>query len=97
MPTRKEAEERIVAKSLEDAEFRSALMANPKAVLAQELGGELPDDIEIEVIEETDSKFYLVLPPVMVEEELSDEQLEAVAGGGCWIGGSDGCYFITRS
>ena len=101
MTTRKEAETKIVSKALEDADFRNNLKANTKAVLAQELGGEIPEGVEIEVLEETDSKLYLVLPPLMLEEELSDEELEAVAGGGCWIGASSGrggkCYFVTSS
>lgn len=97
MPSRQEAEQQIIMKSLEDASFRQQLKANPKAVLSQELGGQLPADVTIEVLEETPNKLYLVLPPMPVEEELSDEQLEAVAGGGCWIGASGGCIFVTRS
>ncbi len=36
-------------------------------------------DVDIHVLEETPSKFYLVLPVEKVE--LTDEQLDAVAGG----------------
>ena len=99
MPNRKESEQRIVSKALENAEFRKQLLANPKAVLSQELGGTIPDNIEVEVLEETDSKVYLVLPPVVVDEELSEEQLETVAGGGCWIitSGNRCAGFVTGS
>ena len=93
MSNRKEAETKIVIKSLENPEFRQQLLVNPKAVLSQELGQQIPDDISIEVLEETENKIYLVLPPAVVDEELSEKQLEAVAGGGCFISGA-GCYII---
>lgn len=91
MSNRKEAETKIVMKSLENPEFRQQLIANPKAVLSQELDQQIPDNITIEVLEETDQKIYLVLPPAPVEEELSEKQLEAVAGGNWVVVCGDGC------
>ncbi|MDB9513472.1 proteusin family RiPP peptide OspA [Kamptonema animale CS-326] len=98
MSTRKEAEEQLAIKALKDPSFREKLKANPKAVISEEFNTQVPDDLTIEVVEETATKMYLVLPaPEAVEEELSEEQLEAVAGGGCWIAGSRGCGFVTRT
>nr|QIZ85988.1 proteusin family (NHLP leader peptide) precursor [Oscillatoria sp. PCC 6602] len=98
MSTRKEAEEQLAIKALKDPSFRAKLKANPKAVIAEEFNTQVPDDLTIEVVEETATKMYLVLPaPEAVEEELSEEQLEAVAGGGCWIAASRGCAFVTRT
>jgi hypothetical protein len=37
----------------------------------------------VTVVENTDKLFHLVLPPVP-SDELSDEALDAVAGGGMW-------------
>jgi hypothetical protein len=93
MSTRQEIESQIAVKSLENSEFRQQLIANPKAMLLQELGQEIPDDISVEVLEETEKKIYLVIPPAVVSEELSEEQLEAVAGG-CWIvvSGKEKCF-----
>jgi hypothetical protein len=49
----------------------------------------------VTVVENTDKQFHLVLPPVPTDE-LSDEALDAVAGGGlrCWwekIGRNEYC------
>jgi hypothetical protein len=62
-------------------------MNNPKTAIAKELGQELPAELEFEVLEQTPTKLYLVLPmsesaEKSPNEELAEEQLEAVAGGG---------------
>jgi hypothetical protein len=51
--------------------------------LEQELGRGLPEGVKVRVVEESADTIYLVLPsgsPVGQGEELSDQQLEAVAG-----------------
>jgi len=40
----------------------------------------VPDGMAVTVVENTDKQFHLVLPPVP-SDELSDEALDAVAGG----------------
>lgn len=95
MSTRKEAEEQLAIKSLKDPSFREKLKANPKAVIAEEFNTQVPDELTIEVVEETATKMYLVLPAAeSVEEELSEEQLEAVAGGG-WVVRGRGWSFVS--
>ncbi|BAF60545.1 hypothetical protein PTH_2364 [Pelotomaculum thermopropionicum SI] len=79
--SRKEFEEQIIMKAQSDEDFRKALMDNPKEALGQ-LGVRVPDEIEIKVFEESPQVLYLVLP--LNPDELTDEQLEVVAGGaGC--------------
>jgi len=79
--TRKELKEQIIRKAQEDREFKKALVGNPKGAVEQ-LGVQLPEDVEVKVFEESAEVVYLVLP--VNPGELTGEQLDNVAGGtGC--------------
>lgn len=83
LQSRQELESQLIAKAWQDETFKQELITNPKAVFAKEMGQTLPENIEIRVLEETPTTFYIVVPKnPEVSEELSDEALEAVAGGG---------------
>ena len=73
----------IVAKALNDGNFKRSLLSNPRAVIGREMGFELPADLKIHVVEETPNALYVVLPHSAgaAGSELSDAELEAVAGG----------------
>lgn len=92
MKTRQE----IMARAAEDSSFRNQLKSDPKGTLERELGGTLPDNVKISVLEETPDQVYVVLP-AQGSKELSASELAGVAGGGCWIGASEGCYFVTTT
>jgi hypothetical protein len=86
---RAEMERGLIEKSLQDESLRQRLLADPRAALEEELGTRLPDNIEVRVVEETADTIYLVLPsasPVGESFELSDEELEVVAGAGSSAG-----------
>ena len=68
----------LMAKVWADAHFKAQLMVNPAATLKAE-GIDIPDGMEIRVLENTETVFHLVLP--VKPTELSDEELDAVAGG----------------
>lgn len=72
--TRKDLEIHLITRALKDEGFRQELIANPKAVVENELGAKLPEELEIKVMEETEDKLYMVLPcnpyPGLSEEEL---------------------------
>jgi hypothetical protein len=91
---RAELERRLIERSLEDEEFRRRLLDDPKGAVEQEIGTRLPQEIKLRVVEESPDTIYLVLPrslPLGGEgEELSDPELEAVAGGVDTM--SDACY-----
>jgi len=72
----------VIAKAWRDPAFKAELIANPGAALKAE-GIDVPAGMAVTVLENTDKQFHLVLPPVP-SDELSDEALDAVAGGGMW-------------
>ncbi len=79
--TRTSVEGELAVKAWKDEAFMKALKADPKAVINKEYGLQIPANVQVEVVEETPNKLYLRLPPNPSGLELSDEQLEAVAGG----------------
>jgi Nitrile hydratase, alpha chain len=89
---RAQMERRIVQRSIEDESFRQRLMDDPKGAVEEELGTQLPEEVRVVILEETADTVYLVLPgstSMAGREgvELSDRDLEAVAGGGDTWGG----------
>lgn len=79
--TRKEIEEKLIVKAWQDSSFKQELLSNPKSALEKE-GISLPESIEVRAVEESTNIFYLVIPvQPNTGEELSEAELEAVAGG----------------
>jgi hypothetical protein len=72
---------RLVARAWQDARFKQALLQDPRAVVEREFGTELPAEVSMQVVAEDAHTQYLVLPPALDDLELSDAQLEQVAGG----------------
>ena len=83
---RAQMERRIVQRSIEDDAFRQQLIEDPKGAVEQELETRLPEEVRVVTVEETADTIYLVLPstPIAGTEgvELSDRELESVAGAG---------------
>jgi Nitrile hydratase, alpha chain len=95
--TRREFELGLIEKAWKDDAFRQALVTDPQGAVERELGGKLPAGIQVKVLAESADTFYLVLPanPDRAPAgELTDQQLEAVAGG--WTGG-DSCGSCVHS
>ncbi len=83
LTARKRLEAQLIDRAMKDDTFREELVRDPKGVFARELGITMPATIDVQVLEEGPTTVYLVLPqaPATVGAELSDAELEAVAGG----------------
>jgi hypothetical protein len=63
-------ENKIKDKAVEDKDFRKSLIANPKDAIKKQMNVNVPDDIEIRVVEDSAKTVYLVLPPANGEESV---------------------------
>ena len=71
---------KIVAKAWTDEAFKARLMSDPKSIF-KENGIDVPEDVEVKVVENTDKLIHFSLPPKPEEGDLSDEELEKIAAG----------------
>jgi hypothetical protein len=69
----------LVTRAWADEDFKRLLLAEPAAALAEQ-GIAVPPGVELCVYEDSATLVHLTLPPAP-SDELSDEQLDAVAGG----------------
>ncbi|RKP51624.1 NHLP leader peptide family natural product precursor [Cohnella endophytica] len=67
----------IIKKAWEDPAFKKSLLADPKKAIGEAFGVEIPEKIELKVVEETPTLFYLAIPPQPeeVEDGASNVQL----------------------
>ncbi|MEL6696405.1 MAG: NHLP leader peptide family RiPP precursor [Bacteroidota bacterium] len=75
----------IVERTYEDPEFKAEFIANPAEVISRETGAsidDLPDQVKFVVVDKSDPfALYITLPVREDMLELTDEELELVAGG----------------
>jgi hypothetical protein len=69
---------KVVARAWTDEAFKRRLLADPVAALA-EMGGRVPADMTVRVVENTDKLVYLDLPARPAETGLSHQALEKAA------------------
>ena len=86
----------IFAACWKDEAFKARFMADPKAVL-REHGLDVPDGIDVKVVENADDCVHITLPPPPVgDDALSDAELGNAAGGEtqqhvAWLPGDKTC------
>ena len=81
MTEQKNALAQLFAACWKDEALKARLMADPKAVL-KEHGLDVPDGIDVKVVENADDCVHITLPaPPAGHMDLSDEELSNAAGG----------------
>lgn len=89
--SRSQIESDVIERASKDDSFRAEFIEDAKGVLAREYGVTLDDNVNVEILEESTDTVYMVLPAFEdANAELSDEDLEAVAGGWCCVTGCGG-------
>ncbi len=79
---RQEMEALIVQRAWKDESFRNEFVADPKATIEKYSGQKLPAEVKVVALAEDDKTIHFVIPPKPANaDELSDEDLEKVAGG----------------
>jgi hypothetical protein len=81
--TRGQLWDKVVEQAQKNPKYYEQLMADPRGLMEKQLGTPIPKSVNIKVLEEAPDTYYIVLPAFAKEgEELSDSDLEKVAGGG---------------
>ena len=71
----------LFAACWKDEALKARLMADPRAVLA-EYGMDVPDDMDVNIVENTDNTVHITMPaPPVGDGDLSDDELSNAAGG----------------
>jgi hypothetical protein len=78
--TRGQIQDLICQFALENPKYRAALLADPKSLLERQLNTKL-GDVTIKAVLDTATTVHVVVPYVASAGELTDAELEAVAGG----------------
>ena len=81
--TRGQLWDKIVDQAQKNPKYLESLKADPRGLMEKQLGTAIPKGVNIKVLEEASDTYYIVLPAFAKEgAELSDSDLEKVAGGG---------------
>lgn len=73
----------IPTRAVIDGLVRDPLLADPRTAVAALIGTEIPEAITCTIHEESLTDVHLVIPALQ-GEEISEDDLELVAGGNCW-------------
>ena len=68
----------LVAKAVDNEDFRTRLVADPKSVISAEFGVSIPEGFNVQVHEDGANTAHMVLP---MTDRLSEEDLAEIAAG----------------
>jgi hypothetical protein len=82
---------KVIAQAWSDEDYKRQLLDDPASALA-EAGAEVPDGVQLRVVEDSDTLRHLVIPTAPGEGEIDEQDLERVSGGtvmsiACFAGG----------
>jgi Nitrile hydratase, alpha chain len=81
-PTRRDLETALIEKCWKDPEFKKQVISDPKGMLEHHIGQKLPAPIKIFIHQEDANTLHFSIPPAPANlTELSEDDLERVAGG----------------
>jgi hypothetical protein len=78
--TRGEVQDLVAKFSTENPSYRAALLKDPKGIIEKQLNTHL-GHVNVQAVADSADTIYVVVPHVAKEGELSDADLEKVAGG----------------
>ena len=80
--TRGEMNDHLARFCSESSDYKAKLKADPKDIISRQFALDIPDNVTVKVLEDNADTVHVVLPHVVESgAELSDSDLEAVAGG----------------
>ena len=80
--SRRDLEALIVQRAWKDDAFRTEFLDDPKATIEKYSGQKIPDQFKVIALAEDDKTIHFVIPAKPANtDQLSDEDLEKVAGG----------------
>lgn len=71
----------VLRRSAEDSAFRDFCLRSPAQAVQEATGRDLPEGFRLQFVDNAGATLTVVLPDLAVTAELSDSDLEAVAGG----------------
>jgi hypothetical protein len=86
---RTELQEKVMKKAMQDEAFRDSLLKDPKGAIKKEFDIALPDNFTVKTLEEDALSMTLFVPPY--QSELSEKDLDNVAGGICLLKSPNNC------
>jgi len=73
----------VMIRAQTDKGFRDLCLSNPHEAIEQIAGKAVPDSLKLKVLESDPDFDLTVVLPLFMGEELSDRELDQVAGGDC--------------